>query len=463
MASKAPQPIRAFRRHTQQVKRPSLLGRLDSLITILATPPKERTEAEVQQVANYMKAIPFFTDLVSSLDKEALAQCCLVITAEFFNEGQFVFNSGDYGHTFYVIISGSVAVLKPEGKQDGVGIYTELALLRAGDSFGELALISSEQRAGSAVCREATVLGVLNKADYLRILGKAQAAKLTKKVDLLQSNPVFTRWTKYSLQKFSYFFHEKTYQRKQIVHKAGTEANEIFLVQSGDFQLTKRIQVPVQRGLGQGKDQAACQAEVTLVSSGELLGALEGIQGALHRYTCTCYSTTGTLLAISRSDFVSRMSGDDTVHKVVIMSEMVEAQRSTRLERISKREKERYDLRPLFYTQSLSGLSSPVLCAKQELEEEVRQRWRGPDVEVIALSPPPLSPVPSYYSPSPRPLPRHNRSWSDLITAKFTKSKPHPKRPAAVKNIHTLKLHPLPSPRLRFLQETLQNTSPTAI
>lgn len=455
MAANVPRPIRTFRRSTHQVKRPSLLGRLDSLISILVTVPKERTESEVLQVATYMKAIPFFTELVSSLDKDALMQCCQVMTAEYFAEEQFVFNAGDPGHTFYVIISGSVAVLNPEGKQDGDLTYTELARLKAGDSFGELALISSELRAGTAVCRENTVLGVLNKADYLRILGKAQSAKLAKKVDLLQSNPVFSRWTKYSLQKFSYFFHEKAYKRKQILHQAGTEVSEIFLVQSGDFQLTMRIQVPVRRALGQGKDQTACQAEVTLVSSGELLGAVEAIQGQLHRYTCTCYSTTGSLLAISKRDFLSRMVGDEAAQKVIKVSELVEVQRRTRLEKISKRERERYDLRSLFFSNSISALSSPVLWAKQDLEAEVRERWRGADLEVTVPSPPSLSPVISYCSPSPRPLPQHNRSWSDLIQAKFAQSKPLPKRPPPVINIHTHRLRPLPSAYLRFLQTTL--------
>ena len=449
--------MRAIRRPTQQVQRPSLLGRLDSLISILVTPPKERSESEVLQVAVYMKAIPFFTELVADLDKDALMQCCQVMAAEYCTEGQFVFNAGDFGHTFYVVISGSVTVLKPEGKQDGSLIYTELARLKAGDSFGELALISSEQRAGSAVCRENTVLGVLNKSDYLRILGKAQTAKLAKKVDLLQSNPVFSRWTKYSLQKFSYFFHENAYRRKQTVHRAGAEVSEVFLVQSGEFQLTKRIQVPVRKAIGQVKNQAACQAEVTLVSSGELLGALEGIQGVVHRYTCTCYSTVGSLLAISRADFVARMAGDETAQKVIQMSEIVEAQRSSRLESISKRERERHDLRPLYFSQSISALSSPVLWAKQELEAEVRQRWRGPDVEMVSPSPQPLSPALSYCSPSPRPLPRHNRSWSDLIQAKFAKSqtKPTSKPPPPVINIHTQRLRPLPNPYLRFLQSPM--------
>ena len=439
MTSQQLRPIRLARKSTEMMKRPSVIDRIDGLISILATPPKERSESDVMQVVGYMKALPFFTELVGNLDNDALIQCCQVMTVEHYDSYQFVFREGSIGTAFYVILRGSVHILKTEKGN----LQSELAELKAGDSFGELALISSELRAGSAVCREHTSLGKLTKTDYLRILGKSQTVKLTKKVDLLQNNPIFARWTKYSLQKFSYFFSEKVFHRKQIVFKSGSEVNEIFFIQHGDFQLSAHIQIPVYRVNGGKKKNMECQAEVTLVSSGELLGAFEALKGVKHRYDCVCYSTTGSVLAISKRDFFERMTGDDALQNIVKINEMVEGRRRTRLERISKREKEKRDVQRLLFSKSLSGLSSPVLYAKQELEAEVRHRWGSPDLELPLSMARTLAPSPSFSSPSPSPQPSPQLTWSDIMQAKFTHPRsprfPPKQRPV---NIHTHKLRP---------------------
>ena len=62
-----------------------------------------------------------------------------------FEAGEFVFHKGDQGKSFFIVESGSFVILDDA---------TELATLRKGGCFGELALIKSDTRAASVQALE---------------------------------------------------------------------------------------------------------------------------------------------------------------------------------------------------------------------------------------------------------------------------------------------------------------------
>ena len=61
-----------------------------------------------------------------------------------FAEKDFVFEQGDVGDAFYVIVSGEAVVLRDEGQGD-----VELRTYGEGDFFGERALIKNDKRFAS--------------------------------------------------------------------------------------------------------------------------------------------------------------------------------------------------------------------------------------------------------------------------------------------------------------------------
>lgn len=370
-----------------------------------------------------------------------------------------------------MVLLGSVAVLRPEGRVEGKRVYQQLAVLRAGTSFGELALIQHATRVASIMCRETTALGVLGRLDYLRILGKAQEALLSKKVDLLQHHPIFAHWSRSSLAKLTYFFKERVINRKQVLFRAGDQATEVYLVKAGDLQLVKDISVQVRKSPIKDHEKTHCQAEITLVSIGELLGGLEVIKNIPHRYTCLCSSSEAELLCISKDDFLKRMNSEETVKTVVSLSEAIEEQRDLRLQRISQREHENRDRNSMLHTRMLSpelGLPSSVRHAKLELEAEVRQRWyisrkspvmnkaKMPMMQMVGRSQP-CSPTPSPRQQA-KPTYKSARSWSQLMTVKFARRVDRspdssPKRPI---NIHMRKLREM-NPHSSVLKHVLDS------
>jgi len=83
------------------------------------------------------------------------------ITSERFEAGETIFEQGDFGDRFYVIREGEVEVLK-----DGV----PLAVLGRGESFGEMALLSSAPRMATVRAKKATELTAISRGSFKRLM-----------------------------------------------------------------------------------------------------------------------------------------------------------------------------------------------------------------------------------------------------------------------------------------------------
>lgn len=77
-----------------------------------------------------------------------------------------VFRQGDPGDCFYIITSGKVRVFR----KDKDGLETQLSVLGAGESFGEMALLTGEARSANVETLEETGFMVLSKEQFERIL-----------------------------------------------------------------------------------------------------------------------------------------------------------------------------------------------------------------------------------------------------------------------------------------------------
>lgn len=77
-----------------------------------------------------------------------------------------IFKQGDPGDRFYIIRSGKVRVFR----KDPSGVEAGLSVLGAGESFGEMALLTGEARSANVEAVEETHLMVLSKEQFERIL-----------------------------------------------------------------------------------------------------------------------------------------------------------------------------------------------------------------------------------------------------------------------------------------------------
>lgn len=107
------------------------------------------------------------TSLFGSFDAPSLATLARSAQIVAFPAGRTIFRAGDPGDELYVIARGAAYVLAPgEGEDDDL-IIDELA---AGDSFGEIAMLSGERRSASVRTATATLLIQISRQALFSIL-----------------------------------------------------------------------------------------------------------------------------------------------------------------------------------------------------------------------------------------------------------------------------------------------------
>ena len=121
-----------------------------------------RSRGYENSLSYFLSTIPIF----SKLDKRELAVLENVVHVRNYLPDETVFNEGDIGSGMYLIRSGKVQIYK----HDELGQEEELAVLDAGDFFGEVALTASRPRNASARATEATVLVGLFRSDFMEVV-----------------------------------------------------------------------------------------------------------------------------------------------------------------------------------------------------------------------------------------------------------------------------------------------------
>ena len=122
-------------------------------IVVEMTPPPEA--GNVEHVAACLARISLFADLPAVY----LRRIASLGIEESYARGATVFAEGTPGDKLYVILSGAIRISR---QVPGMG-EEALAILKAGDYFGEMALIDDFPRSADAIAHESCRLLVLTK------------------------------------------------------------------------------------------------------------------------------------------------------------------------------------------------------------------------------------------------------------------------------------------------------------
>jgi len=123
------------------------------------------------QIGKVLKNVPIF----KMLGKESIDFIIERLKLKTFAKGETVVRIGDPGDEMFIIMSGQVRIC----------IYADdrseqtVALLGAGDYFGEMALLTGEPRSASAIANEECEMFILHKNDFDVILEKFPSISLS--------------------------------------------------------------------------------------------------------------------------------------------------------------------------------------------------------------------------------------------------------------------------------------------
>ena len=123
-------------------------------------------ETEVDQMAITMERILFLrsVSLFADVDGSELQWIADIVQEKTYSAGEIVFEENDPGDALYIIARGSARILK-----GGAG-QVVLAILQAGDFFGEMALLDQEPRSASVEVQQDATMLMIAREDFQRLL-----------------------------------------------------------------------------------------------------------------------------------------------------------------------------------------------------------------------------------------------------------------------------------------------------
>jgi len=116
------------------------------------------------EVGELLKQTPLFAEL-SDGDIDTLGQSTRLET---YKTGQVILREGRIGAAFFILVSGSVEVVKGMGTAEPVVV----AMLGTGDFFGEIATMKHMTRSASVKALEETKCLVIRRLDFHSYIGR---------------------------------------------------------------------------------------------------------------------------------------------------------------------------------------------------------------------------------------------------------------------------------------------------
>lgn len=104
--------------------------------------------------------------LLSGLDREELEKLSRVTRRCRAGRGEFIVRAGDAADSLFILLSGSAKVLN----SDEEGREVILAVLGAGEFFGEMGLIDGSARSADVVAQESCEMLMMNREDLHRCM-----------------------------------------------------------------------------------------------------------------------------------------------------------------------------------------------------------------------------------------------------------------------------------------------------
>ena len=151
----------------------------DDIFKAMSIPKADRNMVNTSAVVDFLKQLKFFQSLAS--DAKVMAEIACKMDMVAFDMGDFIFEKGDPGSHFYVILDGEISIVDTTKNADGeiVNMVTFVKLFR-GQTFGETALESKggKRTAGAFISRKAHLL-TLEADDYQRIMSRYKVLTVT--------------------------------------------------------------------------------------------------------------------------------------------------------------------------------------------------------------------------------------------------------------------------------------------
>jgi len=273
----------------------------DQAAPTVTLPPAElvataaREAADTSTAAQYPDKLPG-VPLFSFLEEDAFVGVLASLQLRRFARGSVVIAEGQPGDSFFILAEGTVEVTRKVGPKT-----INLARLRPGAVFGEMALISRAPRTATVTasddCELLELKRALVEAEAQKLASVTQALKEFTHERFLQNltatSPVFRPFPRGMRTEIIRKFRDFPVDPGDELIAEGEEGQGLFLVLKGNVEVSKK-----------GPDGKVVLATL---KEGDIFGEISLIQETPTTATCTAI-TRGELLFLPKKDFASTVA-----------------------------------------------------------------------------------------------------------------------------------------------------------
>ncbi|EAY17506.1 cyclic nucleotide-binding domain containing protein [Trichomonas vaginalis G3] len=261
----------------------------EHILLALLKPSEQRTNAEIELIANFCRLFTVFNDIPEHL----FNAFCRIIEIEEYESGAVVYNEGDIGSDWFIIIEGTVNVVSNASSTNPVS-----AVMKIGDQFGRNALEQDVIRAETITCTSHVYLLRVNRRPYQEITnsassgldgeGQAFANEFLCQLNAIQGMNIATSICR------------RVFPSNTVIMKQNEETEGIFYILKGSAAVVREVEfkenkVPVTRLI-----------EIDELVTGAIFGVRSLCLGTPENVSviAKCELTT---LFLSRSDFFRKV------------------------------------------------------------------------------------------------------------------------------------------------------------
>jgi CRP-like cAMP-binding protein/thioredoxin reductase len=188
-----------------------------------------------QRIDSLRDAVP----VLQFADEDALREVFLLSRTLDFKDGQVIVRQNDYTDSFLVIVEGAVAI---STEPPGGGERREVAVLSAGNFFGEMGLVSGRRRNATAVARGSVrLLEIPRKAMLKLLLIAPEVKKVVDRTFLVRAlgRHIFPEVATDRLWPLAAGARRVRTERGQVLFAEGAAPDAFYLVRNGMVKLSK--------------------------------------------------------------------------------------------------------------------------------------------------------------------------------------------------------------------------------
>jgi hypothetical protein len=208
---------------------------------LMTLEPWERSEADVDIIYRTVKRMKAFTKYSKQIKREL----CRVVMLDQFGAGRIILQQGHYGVSMYFILSGVVSVqITSTDPKTGEKFTQIVSEIKAGSSFGELALVKDIRRTAAVVCKCDSEFLRLDRNDFDNVLRRSMEIEWNERMNQLKNIPYFIDWPLHELKTINIRSKIQSYKINTAIigdMKAGQLPENVYFLTKGRLNIVRKI------------------------------------------------------------------------------------------------------------------------------------------------------------------------------------------------------------------------------